>query len=71
MEIIDFNNFQTPENKNRTSDPKTKAIFPIMGIHKPFILKPEMRNGIRFIVLESFRFVSKMLAGIGIAEFVS
>ena len=41
-----------------------------MGIRKPFILKAEMRNGIRFIVLESFRFVSKMIGGIGIAEFV-
>jgi len=41
-----------------------------MGIRKPFILKAEMRNGIRFIVLESFRFVSKMIGGIGIAEFI-
>jgi hypothetical protein len=41
-----------------------------MGNRIPLILKAEMPFGIQFIILESFRFVSKMLAGIGIAEFI-
>ena len=47
-----------------------KAVFPFMGNRTPLILKAEMPFGIQFIILESFRFVSKMLAGIGIAEFI-